>query len=283
MVELALFFNLEHPIFPVIWSVRRITMTWALLICSICEKATNLQKHCDLSIIIIMLVHSILNLSKEHQYVDQAFLPFQLEASLGALLFCAILLGEANAPLKWNVAAFFAAVALSSRGSFLQLIGVAIRLLISGFFSYAAITDPPNNWDREIKAFCWILVDPLVWVVELAVLFNIHHPILLVIWSVRRNTMTGFLLTCWVSKPVFKVKDPKLWEHCLLSMAAIMILHIILNFSEEDLYGTLGSVLLFSINYLHGNTTEKSADEVFRNLFMGQFVMATFVRAFKRK
>ena len=66
-------------------------------------------------------------------------------------------------------------------------------------------------------------------------------------------------------------------------MAVIMIVHIILNLSEEDQYVTLGSILLLSINHLLGNSTEKNADEVFHEHFMGSFLIATLYRAFKRK
>ena len=222
-----------------------------------------------------------------HNVVDQAFLPFQLEASLLALFLCAIPLCEAISDSEWGWAAFLAfsttAVAFSSfspRGSFPHLIAVVVRLLISGSVSYFSISSPPETWDREHKAARWIMIDPLVWVVELALFFNLDHPIYPIIWSVRRTTLAGALLTCSLGKKLSKLG---LARHCCLSMAVIMIVHIILNLSEEDQYVTLGSIILLSINHLLGNNTKKNADEVFQEHFMGSFLIATLYRAFKRK
>ena len=120
------------------------------------------------------------------------------------------------------------------------------------------------------------MIDPLVWVVELALFFNLDHPIYPIIWSVRRTTLAGALLTCSLGKKLSKLG---LARHCCLSMAVIMIVHIILNLSEEDQYVTLGSILLLSINHLLGNSREKNADEVFQEHFMGPLIIATLVRA----
>ena len=219
---------------------------------------------------------------------DQAFLPFQLEAFLlFALHVCAFIACEAIFKSDWGVAAFYAflgtALAFTSfspRGSFPHLIVVGVRLLLSGSVSYFSISSPPETWDREHKAARWIMIDPLVWVVELALFFNLDHPIYPIIWSVRRTTLAGALLTCSLGKKLSKLG---LARHCCLSMAVIMIVHIILNLSEEDQYVTLGSILLLSINHLLGNSTEKNADEVFQEHFMGSLLIATLVRAFKRK
>ena len=220
-----------------------------------------------------------------HNVVDQAFLPFQLEASLLALFLCAIPLCEAIADSEWGWAAFLAfsttAVAFSSfspRGSFPHLIAVVVRLLISGSVSYFSISSPPETWDREHKAARWIMIDPLVWVVELALFFNLDHPIFPIIWSVRRVTITEALITYNLGE-----KRPKIQKSCFLSLAAIMIVHIILNLSEEDQYVTLGTTILLSINHLLGNSREKNADEVFQEHFMAPFLIANLVRAFKRK
>ena len=199
-----------------------------------------------------------------HNVVDQAFLPFQLEASLLALFLCAIPLCEAIADSEWGWAAFLAfsttAVAFSSfspRGSFPHLIAVVVRLLISGSVSYFSISSPPETWDREHKAARWIMIDPLVWVVELALFFNLDHPIFPIIWSVRRVTMTGALITLGLDE-----KAPKLLRNCALSMGVLTIVHIILNLSEEDLYVTLATVLLLSIEHLFWQQHRKNADEM---------------------
>ena len=217
---------------------------------------------------------------------DQAFLPFQLEAFLlFALHVCAFIACEAIFKSDWGVAAFYAflgtALAFTSfspRGSFPHLIVVGVRLLLSGSVSYFSITNPPETWDREVKAACWIMIDPLVWVVELALFFNLDHPIFPIIWSVRRVTITEALITYNLGE-----KRPKIQKSCFLSLAAIMIVHIILNLSEEDQYVTLGTTILLSINHLLGNSREKNADEVFQEHFMAPFLIANLVRAFKRK
>ena len=115
----------------------------------------------------------------------------------------------------------------------------------------------PKSWDTGLRGFFWLLIGPLAWIVELAPFFNLDHPIFPVIWSVRRVTITGALITLGLDE-----KAPKLLRNCALSMGVIMILHIILNLSEEDLYVTLATVLLLFIEHLFWQQQRKNADEM---------------------
>ena len=199
---------------------------------------------------------------------NQAFLPFQLEAALGALTLFAGAACHFVAESDWGPAAFFAflttattLLSFSPRGSSLHLIAVGLRLIFSGWWSYninvAILKVLPKSWDTGLRGFFWLLIGPLVWIVELAPFFNLHPPIFPVIWSVRRVTMTGALITLGLDE-----KAPKLLRNCALSMGVIMIVHIILNLSEEDLYVTLATVLLLFIEHLFWQHHKKNADEM---------------------
>ena len=199
---------------------------------------------------------------------NQAFLPFQLEAALGAITLFAGAACHFVAESDWGPAAFFAflttattLLSFSPRGSSLHLIAVGLRLIFSGWWSYninmAILKVLPKSWDTGLRGFFWLLIGPLVWIVELAPFFNLDHPILPVIWSVRRVTMTGALITLGLDE-----KAPKLLRNCALSMGVIMIVHIILNLSEEDLYVTLATVLLLFIEHLFWQQHKKNADEM---------------------
>ena len=187
---------------------------------------------------------------------NQAFLPFQLEAALGALTLFAGAACHFVAESDWTGAAFFAflttattLLSFSPRGSSLHLIAVGLRLIFSGWWSYninvVILKVLPKSWDTGLRGFFWLLIGPLVWIVELAPFFNLDHPIFPIIWSVRRVTMTGALITLGLDE-----KAPKLLRSCALSMGVIMIVHTILNLSEEDHYVTLATVLLLSIEHL---------------------------------
>ena len=199
---------------------------------------------------------------------NQAFLPFQLEAALGAITLFAGAACHFVAESDWGGAAFFALLttattllSFSPRGSSLHLIAVGLRLIFSGWWSYninvAILKVLPKSWDTGLRGFFWLLIGPLAWIVELAPFFNLHHPIFPVIWSVRRVTMTGALITLGLDG-----KAPKLLRNCALSMGVIMIVHIILNLSEEDLYVTLATVLLLFIEHLFWQQHRKNADEM---------------------
>ena len=199
---------------------------------------------------------------------NQAFLPFQLEAALGALTLFAGAACHFVAESDWGPAAFFAflttattLLSFSPRGSSLHLIAVGLRLIFSGWWSYninvAILKVLPKSWDTGLRGFFWLLIGPLAWIVELAPFFNLDHPIFPVIWSVRRVTITGALITLGLDE-----KAPKLLRNCALSMGVIMILHIILNLSEEDLYVTLATVLLLFIEHLFWQQQRKNADEM---------------------
>ena len=199
---------------------------------------------------------------------NQAFLPFQLEAALGAITLFAGAACHFVAESYWGPAAFFAflttattLLSFSPRGSSLHLIAVGLRLIFSGWWSYninvAILKVLPKSWDTGLRGFFWLLIGPLVWIVELAPFFNLHHPIFPVIWSVRRVTITGALITLGLDE-----KAPKLLRNCALSMGVIMIVHIILNLSEEDLYVTLATVLLLFIEHLFWQQQRKNADEM---------------------
>ena len=199
---------------------------------------------------------------------NQAFLPFQLEAALGALTLFAGAACHFVAESYWGPAAFFAflttattLLSFSPRGSSLHLIAVGLRLIFSGWWSYninvAILKVLPKSWDTGLRGFFWLLIGPLAWIVELAPFFNLDHPIFPVIWSVRRVTITGALITLGLDE-----KAPKLLRNCALSMGVIMILHIILNLSEEDLYVTLATVLLLFIEHLFWQQQRKNADEM---------------------
>ena len=199
---------------------------------------------------------------------NQAFLPFQLEAALGALTLFAGAACHFVAESDWGPAAFFAflttattLLSFSPRGSSLHLIAVGLRLIFSGWWSYninvAILKVLPKSWDTGLRGFFWLLIGPLAWIVELAPFFNLDHPIFQVIWSVRRVTITGALITLGLDE-----KAPKLLRNCALSMGVIMIVHIILNISEEDHYVTFGTVLLLSIEHLFWQQHRKNADEM---------------------
>ena len=199
---------------------------------------------------------------------NQAFLPFQLEAALGALTLFAGAACHFVAESYWGPAAFFAflmtattLLSFSPRGSSLHLIAVGLRLIFSGWWSYninvAILKVLPKSWDTGLRGFFWLLIGPLAWIVELAPFFNLDHPIFQVIWSVRRVTITGALITLGLDE-----KAPKLLRNCALSMGVIMNVHIILNLSEEDLYVTLATVLLLFIEHLFWQQQRKNADEM---------------------
>ena len=199
---------------------------------------------------------------------NQAFLPFQLEAALGALTLFAGAACHFVAESYWGPAAFFALLttattllSFSPRGSSLHLIAVGLRLIFSGWWSYninvAILKVLPKSWDTGLRGFFWLLIGPLAWIVELAPFFNLDHPIFPVIWSVRRVTITGALITLGLDE-----KAPKLLRNCALSMGVIMNVHIILNLSEEDLYVTLATVLLLFIEHLFWQQQRKNADEI---------------------
>ena len=199
---------------------------------------------------------------------NQAFLPFQLEAALGALTLFAGAACHFVAESDWGGAALFAflttattLLSFSPRGSSLHLIAVGLRLIFSGWWSYnlnvAILKVLPKSWDTGLRGFFWLLIGPLVWIVELAPFFNLDHPIFPIIWSVRRVTMTGALITLGLDE-----KAPKLLRSCALSMGVIMIVHTILNLSEKDHYVTLATVLLLSIEYLFWKQHRKTADEM---------------------
>ena len=199
---------------------------------------------------------------------NQAFLPFQLEAALGALTLFSGAACHFVAESDWGPAAFFAflttattLLSFSPRGSSLHLIAVGLRLIFSGWWSYninmAILKVLPKSWDTGLRGFFWLLIGPLAWIVELAPFFNLDHPIFPVIWSVRRVTITGALITLGLDE-----KAPKLLRNCALSMGVIMNVHIILNLSEEDLYVTLATVLLLFIEHLFWQQQRKNADEI---------------------
>ena len=187
---------------------------------------------------------------------NQAFLPFQLEAALGALTLFAGAACHFVAESDWGPAAFFAflttattLLSFSPCGSSPHLIAVGLRLIFSGWWSYninvAILKVLPKSWDTGLRGFFWLLIGPLAWIVELAPFFNLDHPIFPIIWLVRRVTMTGALITLGLDE-----KAPKLLRSCALSMGVIMIVHTILNLSENDHYVTLGTVILLSIEHL---------------------------------
>ena len=133
-----------------------------------------------------------------------------------------------------------------------------------------------------MKALLWILTDPLGLVVELAIFFHLDHPILPVIWSVRRATITGSLLTI----SLYRRDDPRgaIVRAWALLMAVIMVAQIIMNLDEEEHYVTLGTVLLLVFNHALGdNEVESNADEVFKNNFMIPYIILKLVRVLKKR
>ena len=126
------------------------------------------------------------------------------------------------------------------------------------------------------------MIDPLVWIVELAIFFHLDHPIFPVIWTVRRALVAGSLLTLGL-EAAKDGKYPKLTKWVLL-MASVMIMQIILNLDEEDYYVTLGTTLMLAINHILGDgKAERNADEIFQNDFLIPFFMVNLIRAFKKK
>ena len=133
--------------------------------------------------------------------VDQAFLPYQFETALAPIFWFGLCAADACYDrckicfAHWKEAstsslflAVFTMLALFPQGSFPHMASLAIRLYFSGGNSYMAIFNPPPSWDREAKAMFWILIDPLGWIVEVSIFFQLDHPILPVIWSVRRQS-----------------------------------------------------------------------------------------------
>ena len=95
---------------------------------------------------------------------NQAFLPFQLEAALGALTLFAGAACHFVAESDWGPAAFFAflttattLLSFSPRGSSLHLIAVGLRLIFSGWGGYninvAILKVLPKSWDTGLRGF----------------------------------------------------------------------------------------------------------------------------------
>ena len=223
---------------------------------------------------------------------DQAFLPHQLEASFAIIfaagLFCLIEIHiTVDKPVLLGLHSLLfvsiTLISLSPHGSFLYLISVGLRLLVYCWCSYAWLFDDsatsPVNY---MKALLWILTDPLGLVVELAIFFHLDHPIFPVIWSVRRATITGSLLTMGLYR-----RDESrriIVQNWALFMAVIMVAQIIMNLDEEEHYVTLGTVLLLLFNYALGdNEVESNADEVFKNNFMIPYIILKLVRVLKKR
>ena len=129
--------------------------------------------------------------SLESYLVDQAFLPYQFETALAPIFWFGLCAADACYDrckicfAHWKEAstsslflAVFTMLALFPQGSFPHMASLAIRLYFSGGNSYMAIFNPPPSWDREAKAMFWILIDPLGWIVELAIFFQLDYPIL---------------------------------------------------------------------------------------------------------
>ena len=117
---------------------------------------------------------------------------------------------------------------------------------------------------------------------ELAIFFHLDNPIFPVIWSVRRATITGSLLTIGLYR-----RDESrriIVQNWALLMAVIMVTQIIMNLDEEEHYVTLGTVLLLLFNHALGdNEVESNADEVFKNNFMIPFIILKLVRVLKKR
>ena len=224
----------------------------------------------------------------------QAFLPHQFEAALAPIFFFGLFAAEAFHESDRTGVLFialllpaFTVLAISPQGSFPHLISVVMRLIIGGWSSWLAFFDPPPPPlfappERWWKACCWITIDPLVWIVELAIFFRLDHPIFPVIWTVRRATVAGSLLILGL-EAAEDGKYPKLTKWVLL-IASIMIMQIILNLDEEDYYVTLGTTLMLAINHILGEgKAECNADEIFQNDFLIPFFMVNLIRLFKKK
>ena len=168
---------------------------------------------------------------------SQAFLTHQCEVAL-VPIFC-FGNGAIGAYYKTNwkkafafslMIAAFAMLALSAQEEdYLRLTSIGVRLLLSGFLGYAALFKPRKS--RAETAFVWIILDPLGWVVEVAIFLQLDDPIFQVVWLVRRATVTGCFLAC-LSDP-----DPRLYTGMKVwtfFMAAVMILQIIMNLNLVD-------------------------------------------------
>jgi len=85
------------------------------------------------------------------------------------------------------------------------------------------------------------MIDPLGWIVELAIFFHLDHRFFPVIWSVRRVTTTGCLLTIGFDEMLMSNVGGMLWTRkiCTFLMAAIMIIQIILNVYKESYHVTM--------------------------------------------
>ena len=168
---------------------------------------------------------------------SQAFLSHQCEVAL-VPIFC-FGNGAIGAYYKsdWKKAFAFslmmAAIAMLALSAHqepaLRLASVTLRLLLTAFLGYAAAFKPRKS--RAEKAFVWIILDPLGWLVEVAIFLQLDDPIFETVWLVRRATVTGCFLAC-LSDP-----DPRLYTGMKVwtfFMAAVMILQIIMNLNLVD-------------------------------------------------
>ena len=171
------------------------------------------------------------------QLDDQDFLPYQCEVAL-VPIFC---FGNGAIGAYYNsnwkkafafslmIAAFVMLALSAQEEDYLRLTSIGVRLLLSGFLGYAALFKPRKS--RAETAFVWIILDPLGWVVEVAIFLQLDDPIFQVVWLVRRATVTGCFLAC-LSDPDPRIyTGMKVWTFL---MAAVMILQIIMNLNWVD-------------------------------------------------
>ena len=171
------------------------------------------------------------------QLDEQDFLSYQCEVAL-VPIFC-FGNGAIGAYYKSNwkkvfaftfMMAAFAMLALSShQEGYLRFASIGVRLLLATFLGYAAAFKPRKS--RAERAFVWIILDPLGWLVEVVIFLHLNDPIFEMVWLVRRATVTGCFLAC-LSDPDPRIyTGMKVWTFV---MAAVMILQIIMNLNLVD-------------------------------------------------
>ena len=171
------------------------------------------------------------------QLDNQAFLSYQCEVAL-VPIFC-FGNGAIGAYYKSNWRKVFvfslmmaacAMLALSAhQEANLRLASIGVRLLLTAFLGYAAAFKPRKS--RAERAFVWIILDPLGWLVEVAIFLQLNDPIFEMVWLVRRATITACFLAC-LSDP-----DPRIYtgmKAWTFVMAAVMGLQIVMNLYWVD-------------------------------------------------
>ena len=208
------------------------------------------------------------------QLSDQDFLPYQFEVTLVPFFHIGLLAAAAFSDSKWKeaivysyaFATFALLLAFSPQGPYFHPLSALLRLPYCALGIYAAISDPPKTWDRGSIAFAWVSIDPLSWIVELAIMLQFDQPIFLIFWSVRQAAIVASFSTIFYDE---QLKDSqKVWT---FMMAAIVIAQIILN-EENPKVVFFKTFLPIGVNHMLGNNGKARGDEVIQNKFLSPII-----------